>query len=384
MKTIAVFGACHIDTVANYNENPTGAIDVPGTGIDFSVGGAGYNAAVALRTVGNNKIRFVCPVVVGSLGELVVRQALKSNNISDRWLSVERAELRNSGGFVAISENGLINRAVTSTLYDTLSIDEDLIKRALSGADGVVIDSNIRVDQIIKISKFAIESSIPIFGLVVSDAKAARFCEAAREIQGERPYALICMNSLELSKVLQDNNVPYNRYIGTELLCVTNGSRGMTLYYGENEFNSGTYLENVPVANEVGAGDALFAGLVDFYMNSINKDYREAFDYASKFVRPILLFDTPTLNARRIINSRNEGAEERIRGVYFYSAMLLCIMIYVLAVFSFKLALWAYIISIILLVILSGAWGGYQEHFFTKLVVMNLIERRIELYRILL
>ena len=113
---------------------------------------------------------------------------------------------------------------------------------------------------------------MPVFGLVVSDAKVERLANAVKDCGLTTPFKIVSMNSLEAKKVLKD---PENlreslAQFGTEFLCISEGEGGMKFFSsGENEIRSyDAYdIDEAFIASEIGAGDALFSSLVDSHLS---------------------------------------------------------------------------------------------------------------------
>ena len=360
MAEIAIVGACLFDSIELFDKNKLGAIDIIGARVDYAVGGAGFNAAVALREVGHS-IRFICPSVMNSLSDVVVRQALLANRISQKWLFNDESGRTNNGGLVAIKEAGLPQIAVTSTAYDVVPLTEDCIKKSIAGVDAVVIDSNLRVDQIqdilLSVSKL---KNIPVFGLVVSDSKSDRFGEAARKCGLQKPFDLIAMNSKEASGILGDITLSSDSLLdfSTKVLCMSEGEKGVRLIQDTGIKNFPAYVSEIVAGNELGAGDAMFAGLCDYYLKHSSFEAEQAYNHARTFVVPVLNFRTATKNAALIsIMRRGQSRPKLLAFLTVIFVLLSLLSLGSIALLAKETAMQNFM-SYILLAGSSGVSGG--------------------------
>ncbi|HYI47541.1 MAG TPA: carbohydrate kinase family protein [Allosphingosinicella sp.] len=260
---IAVIGSCHLDTIAQYGFDGCEVDqDVPGSRIDYSVGGAAYNVAVHLCDLGHD-IRFMTIVGKHTLSELIVRNALKDRRIDDSFICVRDTVAGH--GHVALAKHGQMERAVTFTAFDEGSLIDADLSRLLRGAGAVVIDSNLSVVQITQVCSLAGRRNIPVFGVVASDAKAHRFVEALIGLPSEFAYRLICFNELEAGRLFPDgyafdDHSKNAARLRADVICCSMGRGGQSYstYSGCERFPAYSLTYQ---GTAIGAGDALFACL---------------------------------------------------------------------------------------------------------------------------
>ncbi|MBZ6379808.1 hypothetical protein B5C34_14590 [Pacificimonas flava] len=266
MPKLAVFGSCHIDTIAEYKSDEfADELDKPGRSLSLSVGGAGFNVAYHLREL-RHEVRFCTIISSKSLTSLVVRRALSSNGLSAEFLAIR--DKTTDHGYVSLV-GSRSRSAVTLTAFDEFQLTEEEIARTVATSAGVVVDTNLDTHSLAMVFAHSHQLALPVFAVVASDAKVTRLHSAANEMSDDWKLRLVSLNIEESRRLippsLDARTEEACQTIVSKLravsLCLSFHSKGHVVYdeTGMRQFEPPTLDQS---ANDTGAGDAMFAGMV--------------------------------------------------------------------------------------------------------------------------
>ncbi len=283
---IAIIGSCHLDVIANYSPSLPMPVDVQGTRISYSVGGVAYNIAQHMTRYGI-KVNFLTVTKQNSLLDFIIKSAFTKHRISTKFLVYdEHNDI--SGGYVAIIQEGKTIQAVSTTPFDNGSFSLIDICNLIEGTNAVVIDTNLRPEQISLVCMLAKERGLPIFCSIASETKVLRL-KTALEKCSTHVLSFLAMNHREAVVFFGDaffelSSEEMLSLAKTNLLVVTLGKDGVVFYnkHGIQKFSA--FKIDVKNENTLGTGDAFFAGVCCELLKDKNSSPCQLFNATEQFI----------------------------------------------------------------------------------------------------
>lgn len=240
-------------------------IDRPGR-IISSFGGTGYNIATSLAASGCT-ITVLTDVGDDLYADMVVDD-LKSRGIR---LAIQRNAALNNAGFVAHIVEHDLQSAVSFTPVENVDISAGRLRKALSGQDAAIADTNHSPVSLDRLSSLCADLGIPLFIAGVSESKALKVANIT-----PAPYAIF-LNRRE-AHYLRQHCYPdladypsVSRSLGATLI-VTRDSDGVAIVTGQE-----TRMLPSPVTafqgHLLGTGDVLMAQTIRAYLET--RDWME-------------------------------------------------------------------------------------------------------------
>ena len=301
-QPVLVIGSAHLDMLAEYGTETENNIDKIGNLI-IALGGSAYNIAVNLAD-NNIPVEFVTVLKKDSFSYKLIQESLTQKQISDKYIILGDNGLPESG-FVAHRQNGKLKSAVSSTTIEKARISDTLLKDAISSARCIVIDCNLSAGQISQIIQISCKFGKEIFVCSVSESKIERAIKTNDEID----YKLFSMNSLEVKKFEEYKNInswgkwdkdeiiKFCEFFKSETVVVTSGQNGYSVFNlsgWKKDFKPHTV---VTPKSELGAGDALLAGIIAYYYENGNLDWKGIEGTIERYTIPVLNSIGATPNA---------------------------------------------------------------------------------------
>ncbi len=146
---------------------------------------------------------------------------------------------------------------------------------------------------------------------------------------------------------------------GSKLLCISRGKDGLLLA-SKDQLKSFDSFQRGPLSgNDIGAGDALFAGLCDYYLRQRDFNLDRMYEHARQFVLPILEVQTATRDAGilRRVSSRERNAKYTL-GITISTLCIIAIIFPLLVAFWPKLSITGVIPLLFAFSFVSGVFGG--------------------------
>lgn len=254
MKFVVVGGA-HPDRIARASRNLQGGASNHGT-LHENIGGAGFNAAFALRIFGV-AVSFI-GVRGGDHGSMLVENALDKIGVTDRSaVMLDRA----TASYTAILDaDGELHAAIADTaIYDCVSarlLRRGSARRTLQAAGAILLDANLPEEAI---AGLAASQTAPIVAIGVSPAKAVRFRSSASRLS-----ALFVSRREAAALTERDASAPVEdlaaalRGLGFARAIVSDGASPSAILDGDS-----ICMQSAPTVDRVldvtGAGDTLAA-----------------------------------------------------------------------------------------------------------------------------
>ena len=252
---IAVLGGLNLDLLAKPEGNLKLHDSNPGH-IRFACGGVGHNAAASLMRLGYS-VRLFTATGTGAASQLL--HAL----CAAEGLPIEAVSVSEGNGctYLCLHED---SGEMLCAVNDMRAMDAITPEKALSALsafspEALVLDTNLPQDTLTAAAK-AFAESIPVFLDPVSTFKASRSLNALPYLTAIKP------NRMEALDMTGERSVEKaaERLIreGVRYVFISLGAEGV--YYADR-FRHGI-VPALPVDDEVsvtGAGDAMFAGLID-------------------------------------------------------------------------------------------------------------------------
>lgn len=276
MKAL-VAGSAQLDVVAISNE------DIGGTArsgrISMEVGGAACNVAFGLRRTGAD-VNLLTAWNDSPMSKLVEGYILASgvhvfaDVLPDMPMPAQVQQLCPSGRTQSIISSSPLDAHVFSAAH---------VVAAIRNVDCVVFDANLSQDAVLGLCRAAAELEKPIFGLAVSEQKAARL------LAGSGMLTAAFMNHLECEEIM----VKIGAGDATEVadvmrapIFVTRGERGVMIYAPEEKPVRVPAHKVYADQNHRGASEAFAVGVIDA-MVRFGMPAAPAAAYAHNFVADI-------------------------------------------------------------------------------------------------
>lgn len=296
MSEILAIGAVHLDIVATYDPAYRDNLDKLGQDLRLSVGGAAYNIAAALAAA-KTPVALFSVVRPDSLSAVLIRQALRQNNVSPEHLCDDASAIESA--FVAHVEGERLASAVSVSAIAHVVLDYERLQRAIRQARLVVLDANLSVAQIRLVIELADRYKKPLFGCCVSESKVSRIPEA---VSGRTapPFLVVSLNALECAKLglavtgstTSSSFAPetikhFCQTLGARWVTVTNGRLGHVVLSA-----TGTVqvfgAQPMKVKRDIGAGDAFLAAICSYYARCGEIKWDDCHNTIETFVRRVL------------------------------------------------------------------------------------------------
>lgn len=296
---IVVFGGVHVDIWADYEPQYKDKLDQIGN-LMYSIGGTGYNIAYILSKH-DVDVTFFSVLNKYSYNTIWIKRELSSTNIKTKFQYNSDNFYEN--GFVAIRNNGQLERAVTSSYLSRVEVDKKMIYQVTQGNDLAVIDCNFETHQIVTIVQACKKYGLKIVFAATSDSKVTRI----KPILENTKIECVTMNEIE-AKVFFNNNdvdsittadIPKN----LSYCFITLAERGYYVFHNGKR----SYYKAPSVAEVVsssGCGDALLAAVAKSMTDpvfDINKCKLKIYKYVGKSLTHKTTYIKPT--RRKMSNS---------------------------------------------------------------------------------
>ena len=260
MKKILISGLVNTETVARVRRFPIDyyPVDYPFFGISTAVSGVAYNAALAMKTLGD-EVQLLSMTGSDFPAEYIKRE-LNQAGIGTEDLKPKLKETPNS--VVLYDETG--RRQIYCDLKDIQETGYGFSEEQVADAD-IVVACNINFNrELLGIAKRLgkiIATDVHVLGNTHDDYNR-EFMECADilflsdEAAGNDPYRFI----EELEEVYH-----------TPIIVMGRGSKGALMYLrDENRFHEMPAAHVGKVVNTIGAGDALFSAFLHYYAKGLS------------------------------------------------------------------------------------------------------------------
>lgn len=253
---IVVFGGVHIDIWADYDSHYKEKMDQIGN-LLYSIGGTGYNISYILSKHGV-RTTFFSVLNANSYNTIWIKRELASTNINTKF-QINKATY-SENGFVAIRNNGQLERAVTSSYLSKAEINERKIDKVARGNSLAVIDCNFETHQIFTIVQACKRNGLKVVFAATSDSKVNRI----RPILEVLPIEAVTMNENEAKSFFNTDDVdsitPQDIPSNLKYCFVTLAERGHYLFCdGKRKYYPAPSVAEV--VSSSGCGDALLAAV---------------------------------------------------------------------------------------------------------------------------
>ncbi|MBP5706542.1 MAG: carbohydrate kinase family protein, partial [Spirochaetales bacterium] len=258
---IFVSGLVNIETPVSVRGFPINyyPIDYPFFGIGMNVGGVGYNAAKALKTLGDNVtfVSFVGRDITGN----IIEETLHNDGIETKYL--QRTLNCSAQSVVLVDPSG--RRQIYCDLKDIQDrrLDCTPLNNEIQKSD-MVVCCNINFNRTLLHEAKRLGKRIATDVHVLSDIND----EYNREFLECADIVFLSNEGLPCSPY--DFLTALKNQYGMSIIVLGQGSSGAMLY--ERSSDTITHFDCVPcpqVVNTVGAGDALFSAFVHFYTKGL-------------------------------------------------------------------------------------------------------------------
>jgi sugar/nucleoside kinase (ribokinase family) len=184
-------------------------------------------------------------------------------------------------------KDGDMESAVTTSMIERVSLDFNLIDDAIKNVEMVILDCNLSVTQINKISRICKKNNKALAVSGVSEAKVNRASAVYEDGTCLHAIDVLSMNDKEAVRFFSDEN--YHKKDPGDLctmakasnIVVSNGLNGYTIF---NRNNKKTFPSPKceDIKTTAGAGDALMAAICSVYdgSNSFIEKNREIIEDA--------------------------------------------------------------------------------------------------------
>jgi sugar/nucleoside kinase (ribokinase family) len=315
--TVLVVGSVLLDVIATYEEDtPPNQIDITGVLSAYRIGGTAYNVAYNLRSLGLG-VRLMTYLSSRSFATKFFRKKLHDHGLLSEFVGFHSLPIE--GAFVAHRRGNIVERAVTSTVIQTIDMPTLLIERALEGVTLVIADCSLSPYQLNVFSKAATAKNIPVMILGTSDSKIpailsagfdmcrifiliankAEFRSASREsdILAKNPACFGNLKQLSKQVIIQICEA-----LCAEHVVITLGAEGMVVLKRDGIIHIyEAPSKGEPVTSTTGAGDALSAVIAAHFTRNGGLDW----DQINREIKPIvlstLLFQGATPNCEATI-----------------------------------------------------------------------------------
>ena len=253
---IIVFGGVHLDILADYTKKDKNRIDRVGE-LYYSIGGTAYNIAFHLSEQ-KKKVSLFSVLNKNSFSTLWILREIKNTLIKPSFQIDYSTYTEN--GFIAIRQDGDLERAVTSSSLSRAGLKRDLLEKCCKKKDIAVIDCNFESNQISMIVEICKKHNLFIIIAGTSDSKVKRILPVLQNYEID----IITMNKIEAQNFfdIKDINELTVDMIPKNMLnlVITLGCKGHIVYSNNNiSFFKAPHISEV--ISTSGAGDALSAAI---------------------------------------------------------------------------------------------------------------------------
>jgi sugar/nucleoside kinase (ribokinase family) len=263
-KTILVMGGAHVDRRGRIAGETAPGASNPGTWF-VEAGGGAFNAARNLARLGHG-VRLVSPRGGDANGEIVAAAAVAAGVEDTPFTFLDRA----TPSYTAIIERdgNLVIALADMDLYRFFSprrLQQRAMREAIAAAGLVLTDANLPAETLTAMAGAADAAGVPIAGIAISPAKAARFRDSLAAL------AFLFMNEAEARAIT--GQAPENpagwpkalRAAGLAAGVVTRGGRGVVAFDAERAVI--VTPPDIPALGDVtGAGDSLASGFLSAWL----------------------------------------------------------------------------------------------------------------------
>lgn len=253
---IVVFGGVHVDIWADYDSHYKDKLDQIGN-LLYSIGGTGYNISYILSKHGV-KTTFFSVLNANSYNTIWIKRELASTRINTRFQI--NKDTFSENGFVAIRNNGQLERAVTSSYLSKAEIREKKIDKVAKGNDLAVIDCNFETHQIFTIVQACKRHGLKILFAATSDSKVNRI----KPILEALPIEAVTMNEIEAKTFFNTDDVnsimPGDIPPNLKYCFITLAEKGHYFFYNGERMHFPAPMV-AEVISSSGCGDALLAAV---------------------------------------------------------------------------------------------------------------------------
>ena len=255
-----IVGSLNMDLVAVGESIPRPGETLPGSDFMTIPGGKGGNQAVACANLGAD-VKMVARVGNDSFGS-DLKTALRSFNVDDSYVFVDE-DVRTGVALISVDqvgENSIL--AVYGANLTGQSEQENAAKRALEGADFVLLQNEVPNELNVLVANYAKSNNIPVFwDPAPANANAVELMKLCSYITPNHleAEALIGMNIRKPEDAIAACNKIIDMTDGEVVPFITLGSDGVVFIYEGRP----RILHSFPVEtiDTVAAGDAFVAGL---------------------------------------------------------------------------------------------------------------------------
>jgi len=366
MKTL-VIGSVHLDIIGNYDLSVKSHIDKEGS-LKYSVGGAAYNIAANLSYKKQNVSLFTY-LKKDSLSTEVIKSSLIDTGMDTKYI-LEDSDL-NESGYISHSISGNLTSAVSSMAIQEKAFDEQVkesLDTAIRSYDLIVVETNLTVEQIEVILDFSDKYGKPVFICSVSDSKCKRILNI-RQSQKSDSFRFVSLNENELSTIFGtedqlDSNTICNKF-KSETVLVTHGKKGYTVFSrNKSEEFCGEPVPVTTIKSELGAGDALFAAVVNHYLINRKFNWQNCKHTINEYVGRVLKSEGATPEGLNI-KFQKVQSKEKIQSLLALSSSLLA-AIFTAIGFFISINVNLYAILFLTIPFLSGISGAFIRHLLGK------------------
>jgi sugar/nucleoside kinase (ribokinase family) len=310
--TVVVVGSVLLDIIATYDKDtPVGQHDTSGKLDAYRIGGTAYNVAHNLLGLGC-KVRIMTYLSSRSFSTNFFRKKLEDERLLNDFVFFQKTA--SEGAFIAHRRGKIVERAVTSTIIQTVNIPQETIDRVLSGASLLVADCSLSPYQLTAFVRTAKEQGIGVVLLGTSDSKVATLKSAQLDSYS---IDLLVVNQAEFRALCQGLDIFGGDVTASgspktmsaqlverlcEALCcksiiVTLSEEGMVVYESSGErYAYDAPSKGEPIISTTGAGDALSAVVAAHFVRNGKINWDQVNREIKPRVLSTLLFEGATPN----------------------------------------------------------------------------------------
>jgi len=233
-------------------------VTYPFGGVNSTVSGVGYNAALALATLGA-RVRLLSITGVDDVSSVIEAQMKKRRIETDFIIK----SIQNTPQSVIVFENGG-RRQIHVDLKDIQSAlyPPDLFIKAAEGCDALVLCN-------INFSRPMLFEAKKMNKKIATDVHALSSPEDDYNNDFMRHSDILFLSDEHIGDGARDFAAELARRYSNEIIVIGMGAKGALLYVKkDNAFRHFDALNLRPVINTIGAGDALFSAFVYFYVKT--------------------------------------------------------------------------------------------------------------------
>lgn len=258
---VFVVGSAHFDIVATYDIEQAKYRDKVGR-LSFSVGGTGFHVSSELAKHGQN-VALATFLNGNSLTSDSIFNAIRDAGIETSFIQFYQGP--EESAFVAHVCGEEMVSAVSHMHIETCQFATDMLVKGVASSSAVVADANLSPAQIATLAEICSVYARPLFLAAVSESKMSRIADA------RMPSFLVSMNESEFVSSAFSMDTPEQisescKRLQCRVLSVTRGSSGYCLLGAEGWKLSFVAPEAATIVSTNGAGDALLAGLISYFL----------------------------------------------------------------------------------------------------------------------